>query len=202
MRDLARLFEVSDRPQGLASAERLIAAIELVGGDGRGYRRERAKAARAIIAEVYSPPRVTAAAGRLPKYGLQPGLALDITVNDETGQPYDFSIKDQRTKAELLIDEQQPMLLIGSPMCTAFSAIQAINNIPGKRDPLIVAREKAAGRLHLDWCCYLYRKQISRGAYFLHEHPNGATSWMEPSVLGVLSLRGVQRIRANQCMNG
>ena len=152
MRDLARLFEVSDRPQGLASAERFIAAIELVGGDGRGYRREHAKAARAIIAEVYSPPRVTAAAGRLPKYGLQPGLALDITVNDETGQPYDFSIKDQRTKAELLIEEQQPMLLIGSPMCTAFSAIQAINSIPGKRDPLIVAREKAAGRLHLDWC--------------------------------------------------
>ena len=125
-----------------------------------------------------------------------------ITVDDETGQPYDFSVKAQRTKAELLIDEQQPTLLIGSPMCTAFSAIQAINNIPGKRDPLIVAREQAAGRLHLDWFCYLYRKQISRGAYFLHEHPNGATSWMEPSVLGVLSLKGVQRIRADQCMHG
>ena len=127
----SRLFEVSDRPQGLANVERLIAAIELVGGDGRGYRRERAKAARAIIAEVYSPPRVTAAANRLPKYGMQPGLSLDITVNDETGLPYDFSIKAQRTKAEALIAEQQPMLLIGSPMCTAFSAIQAINNIPG-----------------------------------------------------------------------
>ena len=31
MRDLSRLFEVSHRPQGLASAERLIATIELVG---------------------------------------------------------------------------------------------------------------------------------------------------------------------------
>ena len=117
---------------------------------------------------------MTAAARRLPRYGLQPGLALDITVDDETGQPFDFSVKTQRTKAEALLDEQQPMLLIGSP----FSAIQAINNIPGKRDPLTIAREKAAGRLHLEWCCYLYRKQIARGAYFLHEHPNGATSWM------------------------
>ena len=132
--------------------ERLIAAIELIGGDGRGYRRERAKAARAIVAEVYSPPRVTAAASRLPKSGLQPGLDMDITVNDETGQPYDFSIKAQRTKAEALIDERQPMLPIGSPMCTAFSVIQAIDNIPGKRGLLIIAREKAAGRLHLDWC--------------------------------------------------
>ena len=70
-----------------------------------------------------------------------------------TGQLYDSSIKAQRTKAETLLDEQQPMLLIGPPMCTAFSAIQAINNIPGKRDPLIIARGKAAGRLHFDWCC-------------------------------------------------
>ena len=122
---------------------------------------------------------------------------MDIIVNDETGQPYDFSIKAQRTKAETLLDEQQPMLLIGSPVCTAFPAIQAINDIPGKRGPIIIAREKAAGQLHLDWCCYSYRKQISRGAYFLHDHPNGATSWMEPSVLGVLSLQGVQRIRAD-----
>ena len=62
MRDLARLFDVHDRPQGVANIECLIAAIDLVGGDGRAYRREHAKAARAIIAEVYSPPRVTAAA--------------------------------------------------------------------------------------------------------------------------------------------
>ena len=84
---------------------------------------------------------------------------MDITADDETGQPYDFSIRAQRTKAETLPNEQQPMLLIGSPMCPAFSAIQAIYNIPEKRKPLIIAREKAAGRLHLDWCCYLYRNR-------------------------------------------
>ena len=56
---------------------------------------------------------------------------MDIAVNDETGQPYDFSIKAQRTKAETLLDEQQPMLLLGSPMCTDFSANQDTNNIPG-----------------------------------------------------------------------
>ena len=145
MRDLARLFEVSDRPEGVASIERLIAAIDSVGGHGRAYRREQATTARAIIAEVDSPPRVTAAARRLPKYGLQPGLAMDITVDDDTEQPFAFSIKSQRAKAEALLDE-----LIGSPMCTAFSAIQAINNISGKRDPAVIARKKVAGQLHLD----------------------------------------------------
>ena len=53
-------------------------------------------------------------------------------------------------------------------MCTAFSAIQAINIMPGKRDPEIVAREQTAGRLHLAWCCQMYRRQVARGAYFLH----------------------------------
>ena len=40
------------------------------------------------------------------------------------------------------------------------------------------------------------------GAYFLHEHPAGATSWHEQCVLNVLSLSGVKRIRADQCMHG
>ena len=76
---------------------------------------------------------------------------MDITVNDETRQPYDFSIKTQRTKAEALLDEQQPMLLIGSPMCTAFSAIQAIINIPGKRDTQrsLLVRRLQAGRISI-----------------------------------------------------
>ena len=65
------------------------------------------------------------------------------------GQSWDFIIKSQRDKAEALLYSQLLVLLIGSPMCTAFSAIQAIINIPGKRDPEIVAREQVAGRLHL-----------------------------------------------------
>ena len=177
LRDFMKLFESSERPEARSQSERLIATIEALGGDGKSFQRERARNARAIIAEIYSPPRVTAAANRLPKYGLEPGLALDITIDDESGRPWDFSIKSQRDKAEALIDSQLPVLLIGSPMCNVFSAIQAINNIPGKRDPAIVAREQAAGRLHLAWCCQMYRRQAARGAYFLHEHPAGATSW-------------------------
>ena len=89
---------------------------------------ERARSARAIIAEMYYPPRVTAAARRLPKYGLEPGLALEITADEHTGKLFDRSIKAQREKAESMLDDQEPILLIGSPMCTCFSVIQAINH--------------------------------------------------------------------------
>ena len=142
--------------------------------------------------EVYSAPRVSAAAGCLPKYGLMSGLAFDITVDDDTGQPYDFSVKTQGDEAEALLDAQKPVLLIGSPMCTAFSVIQAI--IKAQRDPAIVERELVAGRLHLAWCCQLYRKHISRGAFYLHEHPAGATSWTEWCLLQLLAMSGVRRI--------
>ena len=72
MRDLINLFDVVDRPAGRAQTERLIAAIEAIGGDGRAYQRARSRTIRGFVAEILSLPRVTAAARRLPKYGLQP----------------------------------------------------------------------------------------------------------------------------------
>ena len=86
----------------------------------------------------------------------------------------DFNDPKQRKKEEALIDFQEPALLIGSPMCTAFSHIQNLNK--AKRDPTIVEQELTRARVHLYWCCHLYRKQVDRGAYFLHEHPALATS--------------------------
>ena len=92
------------------------------------------------MSEVYSAPRVTDVARRRKKYGIEPGVALDLTTVDEQGKPWDFNDPRQRYQAERLLDEQRPMLLIGSPMCTAFSRLQHIGtNRPegskGWRDP-------------------------------------------------------------------
>ena len=77
---------------------------------------------------------------------------------------------------------------------------QNLNNF--RRDPKIVEAEKRAGRRHLEWCVHLYRKQIERGAYFLHEHPAFATSWKEPAVIKLLQHPEVEKIRADQCQLG
>ena len=51
----------------------------------------------------------------------RPGFALDLTVVDpEDGSPWDFCKKEKRDKARKMQREQRPILLIGSPMCTAF----------------------------------------------------------------------------------
>ena len=200
VRDIGRVFEVADREAGRERVERISVLIHAMGGDGKGYRREKAKAARQFVSEIYSAPRVTAMARRLPKYGLEAGLALDMTVDDDTGLPFNFKDPKQRAKADKLLDERRPFLLIGSPPCTPFSQIQAIHR--ARREPQDIERELIAGRVHLEFCCYLYRKQIVRGADFLHEHPQGATSWREPCIQSVLQLSGVRRARGDQCQFG
>ena len=70
------------------------------------------------VAEVYSAPRVTKAAKLLPKYGIAPGYALDLSTVDERGIPWDFDDPEMREKAKKRQRDEQPMLLVGSPMCT------------------------------------------------------------------------------------
>ena len=70
---------------------------------------------RIDIAEVFSPPRVTEIA---KEFGLKPGDAMDLT----TG--WNFSNPEHQKKAEDLIEQRKPQLLIGSPMCRMYSALQ------------------------------------------------------------------------------
>ena len=121
LRDIVRLFNVEEREQARQHQREIMSVVESLGGSCRTFRRERAKSARAIISELYSPPRIRALARELPKFGIAPGLALDLTTCNSEGEPWDFSKSRMRDEAERLIDEQKPVLLVGTPMCTAFS---------------------------------------------------------------------------------
>ena len=88
--DVAHLMQLCQADESLVNdAKRNITEImkivsELGGNVGR-YRREREKAQRHLVAEVYSRPRVTAAAKLLPGLGIIPGFALDLSTTDERG---------------------------------------------------------------------------------------------------------------------
>ena len=64
---------------------------------------------------------------KLPNNEVAPGFASDTTTTDEGGNRWDFSKRHMREKAKNIIKETEPILLIGSPMCTAFSTGQNIN---------------------------------------------------------------------------
>eukprot|EP00973_Karenia_brevis_P017438 2393230-Karenia_brevis.AAC.1 len=140
------------------------------------------------IAEVYSPARVTKEAR---KFGLKPGEAMDLT----TG--WDFRKVGDREKAERYVDEAKPRILIGSPMCTAFSTLQNLSPwTQNKMDKWIEARE------HIKFVVKLYRKQIEGGRMFLHEHPARATSWALEEIQKLAEEKGVVIATADQCMYG
>ena len=94
------------------------------------------------IAEVYSPPRVTKAARMIPRLGILPGFAMDITVNDENGNPWDFEVKSQKERAARKLIETAPDLLVGSPMCKEFSPWQRLNKAKSTEPDKYVINKK------------------------------------------------------------
>ena len=80
------------------------------------------------------PLRVSALANQ---YGLIPGSAYDIEVDDENGNAWEFDSVEQRNKCVSQILAQRPTLLVGNPICAAFSILQGRNEFrmdPGKWD--------------------------------------------------------------------
>ena len=74
------------------------------------------------MAEIYSPPQFMAAAKLLPDLGCNPGFALDATVTDEFGTPWNFDDASQRRRAREGVERYRPLLLVGSP-CVRPSAL-------------------------------------------------------------------------------
>ena len=103
---------------------------------------------RATVSEVYSPPRVNRAAELLPQLNIDPGLALDLTTTDEMGRPWDFSRADMKAKARAKLRKEKPDLLIGSPMCTLFSAWQRLNK---DKDVRAFRKRLRDARAHLEF---------------------------------------------------
>ena len=141
------------------------------------------------VSEIYSPPRVTATAAAM---GLRPGFALDLTVVDEDdGTPWDFSKPEKRQKATKMLDASKPFMLIVSPMCGPFSAIQNLNYIQMQKDD--VKTKLTAAMTHIKFCIDLCLKQHLDGRLFLFEHPAGASSWDADVMKQMAAVMGVLR---------
>ena len=142
------------------------------------------------VAEVYSPPRVTSMG---EKMGLVTGYAMDLT----TG--WDFTLEQHREAALEYVKIMKPRLLIGSPMCTMFSALQNLSK--GRRRHDWTTRF-AEAREHIKFVVSLYEVQWQEGRFFLHEHPATATSWDLEEIKEMSRKTGVEIYTADQCMYG
>ena len=91
------------------------------------------------FSEIYAPARFK---DRALSLCLGPGLAADLI----TG--WDFRSRTQRHVCTKKLAEEKPHLVVASPPCTAFSALQRISRM--KRDPEKVMEQMKEAEAHLD----------------------------------------------------
>ena len=200
--DLDEVLHLCRADEGACAAikrhdEQIMALVRALGGNRRTYARERRAQLKSVVSEIYSPPRVTAAAKLLPNLKMLPGFALDLTTKDQNGEEWDFSKSAKREQARTLLRTNKPLFLVGSPMCRRYSSWQALND--WHRDPAQVRREQVAADVHLRFVTELYTDQVNGGRYFLHEHPAWATSWDVPCIRHVAGMPGVDQVVGDQC---
>ena len=129
---------------------------------------------QAKVAELYSPPRVTVELGGLPHLSLKGGSTFYWGGGDANGRSWDFRILEHRRRARAQIVREEPYLVIGSPPCTEFSALQKLCR--GRRSEVERRRRLADARVLLAFAVESYQLQLAAGRHFLHEHPATATS--------------------------
>ena len=143
---------------------------------------------RVDMCEVFSPLRVGKEA---VKFGLNAGDAMDLT----TG--WDFKKESDRQRAGEYVDKEEPLVLIGSPPCVAFSQLQSLS--PESENK---AKQLAEGIRHMEFVAKLYKKQVDVGRFFIHENPAHAKSWALPCIKRIMRQMGVEVVEADQCMFG
>ena len=113
------------------------------------------------------------------------------------GSAWDLNRKKDQLEVLSIIDRVKPALIIGSPPCSWFSRLMALNWKNYSRTQRKLMMEEARGLLRFS--CQVYRKQLREGRVFLHEHPSTAQSWTEKEVEELLKEPSVIKVQCDMC---
>ena len=86
-------------------------------------------------------------------------------------------------------------------MCTAFSTWRRLNATRAKSSGARRRAYKDACE-HMEFVAQFYNDQIAENRYFLHEHPQFASSWNLECMRRLMQLPGVGRTCGDQCQYG
>ena len=141
--------------------------------------------------ELFNPGNFTACA-----QDLSPGIIIDMNVDPEK----DVRVDAYRVQARHDISKSDPLIVLAAPPCTVFSSLQNIN----QRHHGTPEWEKKYqdGLTLLQFSADVCWDQISRGKFFLHEHPATASSWDLPMVRELAEHPGVVAVTGDMCRWG
>ena len=140
------------------------------------------------VAEVFSPPRVVPVA---KQKGLNPGGSFDLK------NGYDLRSEQDRRRMWKALREQQPLMILLSPPCTAFCKLQSLSYPKmdwGKAITLLNASVE-----DMELCAGIMRWQHRRGRLFAFEQPDGSKAWEEKPIQGVREMDGVMVVVNHRC---
>ena len=149
------------------------------------------------LAEIFSPPRIVTIA---KKNGLAARWSFDRLVEKEAGVPWDLTRRAHQMEILRIIEDEKPQLVIGSPPCSHFSKIMALNWPKTPRHKRRAMMREA--RDLLEFASRVYMAQYRSGRLFVHEHPESAQSWREPCMERLANLPGVVKARIDMCAYG
>ncbi len=155
------------------------------------------------VAEIYSQPRIAQEAALREYDGVKliPGWSLDLTTEDpKTGEAWDLSKKEVQKRVKKLIKDTEPFVVIGSPPCTMFSTLQELSR--SRRNAKKYEKAMDEAREHIRFCIEVYKMQLKANRYFMHEHPEHATSWGMPEMIELMMQPGVERTSCDMCAYG
>ena len=140
---------------------------------------------------MYNPGNFTANKGELVAR-----TVIDCKINPHL----DLPSSQVRQEVATLIEREDPLFLIGAPPCTVFSSMQNINQKHNVGEVWELKYQQ--GLAHLEYAVQLYWEQISRGRFFIHEHPATASSWGLPLIKELERHPGVQVVTGDMCRWG
>ena len=143
------------------------------------------------VGEVFSMPRVVPVAE---------SKNLVCCGSFDVGTGWDFLKSEHRQLCRERLRKSKPRVLVLSPPCGPFSALQRISQ--GKGDPIERRRKLIEGRILLDFAMELCEFQVENNNVFVFEHPLNAASWSEECVERVKKMKGVHEIVLDQCCFG
>ena len=141
--------------------------------------------------ELFNPGNFSACA-----QDLSPGLIIDMSVDPDKA----MRVETYRMQARHDIGAQDPMIVTSAPPCRVFSAMQNIN----QKHHATPKWEKKCheARMLMQFSVDIYWDQVSRGKFFLHEHPATASSWDLPIIRELAEHPGVSVVTGDMRIMG
>ena len=124
--------------------------------------------------------------------GFERGLVVDCA----TG--WIMSDEEQMEEVEQRVRDEEPVLLIVSPMCRAFSTLIELTQA-GKPSEVELKSLVERCVTHLKFCFRMYETQRNAGRLFLHEHPWDAWSRGLSFVNEMAEKDGVHKTKGDLC---